>query len=72
MVSPRVVFALVLGKILLSRMPFDIICVFGNLVTNPKIMHLHAPGTLALYYVIHNANHGGVVSMDMSFGLKMA
>jgi hypothetical protein len=72
MVCPIMVFTLVISKIFLARMPSDIICILRDLITNPEVPHLHQTGWLMFNGVVCNANSGGVVAMDRSFGLWMS
>jgi hypothetical protein len=36
--SPGMVFALIIGKIFLTGVPFDIVGILGNLITDPKYL----------------------------------
>ncbi len=63
------VLALVISKIFLSWVPSDAMLILCNLVTNPKIMHLHRTGALAFDRIIRNSNGGGIVAMDGGLGL---
>ena len=67
-----VVFALVIRQILFSWMPSDIICVLGNLVTNPEISHFHRSRSLTLNSVVCYADCGGVITMYVCPRLGMA
>jgi hypothetical protein len=72
MVCPGMVFTLVISKIFLARMPSDIIYILRDLITNSEIPHLHQMGALTFNGVVYNANSGGIVAMDRSFGLWMS
>jgi hypothetical protein len=72
MMCPRVVFTLVISKILFSRVPFDIIHILGNLITHPKISHFCQARSLSFDGVVCNAYGGGIVAMNGCFWLRMA
>ncbi len=72
MMCPRVVFTLVISKILFTRVPFDIVCILGNLITHPKMSHFHQARSLLFDSVVRNAYGGGVVAMGGCFWLRMA
>ncbi len=63
--------ALVISKILLSRMPLDIMCILCNLVADPEILHFHGTQSLVFHRIISNANSCSVVAMHVCFGLWM-
>ena len=69
---PRVVFTLVISKILFTRVPFDIVRILGNLITHPKISHFHRARLLSVDGVVCNAYGGGIVAMDLCFWLRVA
>ncbi len=68
---PRLVFALIVRKIFLSGVPFDIVCILGNFIADPKISHFHRSRMLVFDGVVRNADGGGVVAMDRRFRLQM-
>ena len=70
--SPGMVFALVIGKILLAGVPFNIVGILGNLITYPEIPHLHAPRSLPFDGVIGDAGCGRIVTMNGSTWMGMA
>jgi hypothetical protein len=72
MVGPNVVLALIISKIFLSRVPSDVILILCNLVTNPKITHLHQTGALLFDRIICDANGSGIVAIDRGLGLWMS
>ncbi len=68
--SPGMVFALIIGKIFLSRVPVtNIVGILCYLVTNPKISHFHRLRTLAFDSVVRDTDGRGVVAMDRGFWL---
>jgi len=69
---PGMVLALIIGKILLSGVPFYIVCILCNFITNPKILHFHQSRMLAFDGVVRDANGRGVVAMDRCFRLRMS
>jgi hypothetical protein len=62
---------LVISKILLSRMPLDIICILRDFVADPEILHFHGTRSLALHRIISNADSCSIVAMHVCFGLWM-
>jgi hypothetical protein len=72
MMRPNMMFTLVISKILLTRMPLDLICILDNFITHPEITHFHRSRALSFNSVVGNANGGGVIAMNVSFWLGMA
>jgi hypothetical protein len=71
-VSPDVVLALIVCKILLTQVPAHVINILRNFVTNPKPSHFHRLQMLAFHRVICNAYGRCVITMDRSFCLRVA
>ncbi len=72
MMCPRVVFTLVISKILFSGVPFVFLHILGNLITHQKISHFHLARSLLFDGVVCNAYCGGISAMNGCFWLRMA
>jgi hypothetical protein len=72
MMCPWVVFTLVVGKILFSGVPFDIVDILCFFIANPKISHFHRSRSLSFDSVVCNSDGCGVIAMDQCFWLGMA
>jgi hypothetical protein len=72
MMCSGVMLALIISKILLARVPFDVICILGNLVADIEISHLHQTQLFAFDRIINYANGSSVVAMHLRFGLQVA
>jgi hypothetical protein len=69
MMAACVVLALVVGQVLKSWVPLDIMRILCYLITHPKITHFHALCALALDGVIGDADGRCIIAMDRGFGL---
>jgi hypothetical protein len=63
MMSPHMMFTMVICKILLARMPLDIIYILSHLIAHPIIPHFHIAGALLLYGVVCNTASSGIIAM---------
>ena len=71
MVSPRVMFTLVISQIFLPRVPNYLVHLLCDLVTNPEKSHFHRTGSLPLYGVVCDADGRGIVAVHGCFRLRM-
>jgi hypothetical protein len=69
---PGMVLALIICKIFLSGVPFNIVGILRNFITHPKISHFHRSRPLAFDSVVCDADGRGVVAMDRGFRLGMS
>jgi hypothetical protein len=67
--DPRVVLTLIIGKIFLSRVPFNIICILGHLITYPEIPHFYGSQALPFDSIVCNTNGGCIIAMYHCFRL---
>jgi hypothetical protein len=65
-------FTLIISKIFLDGVPLDINYILCNFITNPKVSHFHRTQLLPFGGVVCNTDSGGVVAMDVCFGLWVA
>ena len=63
MVCSDVVFALVVGKILLSQVPSQVIHLLRDFVPHPKKSHFHCSRPLSFYSVICYTHRGRIITM---------
>ncbi len=71
MMCSGVMLALIISKIFLARVPFNIICILGNIVAYPEISHFHGTQTLAFNRIICYTNGCITVAVDLRFWLQM-
>jgi hypothetical protein len=72
MMCARVMFALVIRKILLTRVPVKCVHILCTFITNPEKSHFHGTRALAFDSAICNAHGSCIIAMYWSFGLWMA
>ena len=65
------VLALVVGKVLLPRVPINFVDILCFLVTYPKISHFHQSRSLSLDGVVCDADGCGVVAVYQCSWLGM-
>jgi hypothetical protein len=70
MMGACVMFALIIGKILLAWIPVKCIHLMRTLVTNPEELHFHQTGPLPFDHAICNANRSGIVTMHLEDASK--
>ncbi len=59
----RVMLILVIGKIFLPRVLFNIICILGNFITYPEIPLFHGSQVLSLDRIVCNTDCGCIVTL---------
>jgi hypothetical protein len=64
--------ALIIGKIFLSGVPFNIVCILCNFIAHPKISHFHRTRALSFHGVVGDADGRRIVAMDRRMRLGMS
>ena len=72
MVRRWVMFGVIVAHVFKAGMPMDSKLFACNLISNPKVAHLHGTRALAFDGAVGNAGCCGVVAVDGSWGLRVA